>query len=328
MEVDERKIDVHYATDRQLEGTENGVDKFGVAQNQTINYGIAKVSIPPHHVIGELETPRLYMLEFHDDTTKHIVITKTRKQNRQSFFQSINNAAGSSTGHALLFVHGYNTDFKEATKRTAQLVYDLQFKGQALMFSWPSHGSISHYTVDEANILWATSDIKKFIVDALDMGHIGNLYIVAHSMGNRGVTSAIIQLAQERPELTSRIKEIILAAPDIGADYFKRDIAAKLISTRSRITLYASSKDKPLRLSRGIHSEVRLGESSPSIVVIPGIESIDASKVDLDIIGHSYFSQARPVLTDLFGLVHDGKGAASRYGLSNSPNLPYWHFLE
>jgi len=40
-------------------------------------------------------------------------------------------------------------------------------------------------------------------------------------------------------------------------------------------------------------------------MVIPGVESIDASAVETDLVGHSYYAEARSVLADLFDVVRD-----------------------
>ena len=56
--------------------------------------------------------------------------------------------------------------------------------------------------------------------DYLTKTKADDIYLVAHSMGNRGLTKALIDLMNEHPELKDKITEIILAAPDIDADVF------------------------------------------------------------------------------------------------------------
>ena len=74
-----------------------------------------------------------------------------------------------------------------------------------------------------------------------------------------------------------------------------------------RITLYASSNDEAIKLSKKVHAYPRAGESGPDIVVVPGLDTIDVSNVDTSLLGHSYFAEKRTVISDLFYLIRDGK---------------------
>lgn len=84
------------------------------------------------------------------------------------------------------------------------------------------------YTHDESNIKWSQRNIEKFLNDFTKNTDTRNIYIIAHSMGNRGMTRALTNLLNKSPKLRSKFKEIILAAPDIDADIFKRDILPQL----------------------------------------------------------------------------------------------------
>jgi esterase/lipase superfamily enzyme len=115
-------------------------------------------------------------------------------------------------------------------------------------------------------------------------------------MGNRGVTRALINLAKKDPDGVKRIKEVILAAPDIGATYFTEQIAPDLVALGAPITLYASSNDNALLASKKAHGGLRAGEAGQDMVILKGIETIDASNTDTDLIGHSYYGDRRSVL--------------------------------
>ena len=155
----------------------------------------------------------------------------------------------SAKKNAFVFVHGYNVAFEDATRRTAQISYDLGFDGAPVFYSWPSQGTVARYIVDETNIEWAQANIKRFLEDLASNSDAENIYLTAHSMGSRGLTRAFTELVAEKPALRTRFREVILAAPDIDAEVFKRDIAPKLAPA----TLYASSQDKALELSRKFH---------------------------------------------------------------------------
>lgn len=55
------------------------------------------------------------------------------------------------------------------------------------------------------------------------------VYVVAHSMGNRVLTRGFKALLDEDFDKGRAFKEIVLAAPDIDANVFKRDIAPGIL---------------------------------------------------------------------------------------------------
>lgn len=231
---------------------------------------------------------------------------------------------------AFLFVHGYNVTFEDAAKRTAQISYDLGFEGAAVFYSWPSQGSISAYTVDEQNAEWAKTDLKAFLNDFFTRSDAQNIYLIAHSMGNQALTKALAAILTEKPELKRRLKEVILAAPDIDAEVFKRDIAPVLTASGRPVTLYASSKDLALTASKQVHQYPRAGDSTGRVIMVPGVETIDATGLDTSFLGYSYFAEARSILADIFYLIKNGQRANQRFGLRSidSPQGRYWVFKK
>ena len=306
------RMSVFFATDRN-DSKNTDVNKRFSGKRGTLQYGVCTVSIPHDHKIGEIERPSLWRLEFSEDPKKHVVLQDIKVLNKDTYFKKLAADIKRSTKKSsFLFVHGYNVSFADAARRTAQISYDLLFDGEAVFYSWPSQGVTTAYTVDEANIEWAETNIKNFLEDYLVRSEAEEIYIVAHSMGSRGLNKALISLISERPELKSKIKEIILAAPDIDADIFKRDIAPQMVSKINRpITLYVSSDDLALKASRQVHGNLRAGDSK-EIVLVKGVETIDASGIDTSFLSHSYFAETTSIIADIFDIIKTGKRAAKR----------------
>jgi hypothetical protein len=65
------------------------------------------------------------------------------------------------------------------------------------------------------------------------------------------------------------------------------------------------------------HQYPRAGESGSDIVVVKGLDTVDASGVDTSFVGHSYFAEKRSVLSDFFYLLQDGKAPRERHGLES-----------
>lgn len=317
---------VHFATNRQLI-VKGNKSEYGTEPGD-LTYGNCYVSIPRTHSIGDLESPSIWRWEFLENPEKHIVVLTTKRTDREQFFTDLKSQISKTKGsNTFVFVHGFNVTFENAARRTAQMAYDLNFDGVPVFFSWPSQGSLPSYTVDERNIEWAEADLKSFLIDFFRNSKANNIYVIGHSMGTRALTRALASIATEEPEIRDRLKGIILAAPDIDAVVFKRDIASKLIQAGSNVTLYASSNDNALKASKKIHGYSRAGESGNGLVVIDGMDTIDASNVDTSLIGHSYYGDSRSIINDMHYLVQSQLPVSKRAGLSSVGKVPNMHWL-
>lgn len=330
VEPDYAVVRVFFATDRNLTRSEKPDEMFGVSRSD-LSYGTCEVSIPRDHRMGELEGPSIWKLEFREDPARHVVLVRAVTEPRDEFFSELAaRVRASERSSAFLFVHGYNVTFEDAARRTAQISYDLGFDGAPVFYSWPSQGSVVGYTIDESNIEWAQANVKGFLQDFFERSDARNLYLIAHSMGNRALTRAVASLLAERPTLRQRLTEVILTAPDIDAEVFKRDIVPALTDTGRPVTLYASSEDLALAASKKVHGYPRAGDSGQGLIVVRGIETIDATAADTSLLGHSYFAEARSVLSDIFYLVRNGHRANQRFGLRavDTEAGRYWVFKK
>jgi esterase/lipase superfamily enzyme len=311
-------VQVFFGTDRSYQARNPVVSRFGGGRG-TISYGTAEVSIPPDHRLGNLETPSLLRLEFSPDPKKHVVLQKISVLSADDYFRLLTETVHSSTGKsALVFVHGYNVSFADAARRTAQMTFDLQFPGAPIFFSWPSVGKTQDYAVDETNVEWARPHLTQFLIDVLSKTDATDVYLIAHSMGNRALANSVADVETTHPELRLKIREIILAAPDIDADTFKDDIAPRIIAAElptTHLTLYASSKDEALLASKKFHGYARAGDAGDLQLILTGLEYIDASSVDTGFLGHSYYGDNRSVIADIHYLIDGHLRACKRFSL-------------
>jgi esterase/lipase superfamily enzyme len=306
-------VRVFYATDRMQMPKWKGKTQYKELRSLLgrLHYGECEISIPKGHRTGRLETPSILRLEFDPDPKKHIVPAETRSLEERAFLQEIASSISKSTARdAFVFVHGYNVSFEDAARRTGQIAFDLDFVGAPIFYSWPSNGKAADYLKDETNIAWSAPHFERFL--ALLSKHSGaaRIHIIAHSMGNRVVCDALKALSHQ-PNVGLRFNHLVLAAPDIDADTFQ-ELAATLQKLSGRITLYESSQDKAIRASKKIHGYPRAGEP---LLVIPGLDTIDASAIDTDFLGHSYFSDNWPLLSDIHSILLRDEPPSRRFGL-------------
>src|SRR5262249_10959106 len=199
--------------------------------------------------------------EFREEPARHIVLLSVSVVDKSSYFTDLSvSIKKSGKKDAFIFIHGYNVTFADAARRTAQMAYDLGFQGEPVFCSCPSRGNLLHYTADEANTEWTQSNLKQFLDDFTSETDAENIFLIGHGMGNRALTRAFGQLIAEKPSLRKRFKEIILSAPDIDAEVFKRDIAPQIVPA----TLYASSTDEALTLSKKFRQYSRAGDAGDS----------------------------------------------------------------
>ena len=318
---------VFFATDRNRIAPA-GHPAFGASRGARLSLGTCEVSIPRDHRMGELESPSILRLEFHEDPERHVVLLRTTVMASARFYDDLAaRVRQSGERSSFLFVHGYNVSFEDAARRTAQLAYDLGFDGPAVFYSWPSRGDAAAYTIDEQTIEWSQANLRAFLEHYTLHSGAQRIYLIAHSMGSRALTRALGAVLAAHPEIRNRLKEVILAAPDIDADVFSRDIAPTLARYGSPVTLYASSTDRALAVSRGIHGSPRAGDAGAGLVIARGIDTIDATGVDTSFIGHSYLKENR-VLGDIHEMIAAGLAVDRRFGLDrrNTPKGPYWIF--
>lgn len=311
------------------------IEKHGVTyagDRGTLVRGVCQVTVPDSHQRGMVERPSLLRFEFKEDQRKHIVLTSAVELATNDFHERLSDTVRKSPeADLLVFIHGYNVDFESAVQRTAQMAVDLPFEGVPVCYSWPSQASLVGYPIDETNAAWTTTHLRDFLLELCDKSGARSVNVVAHSMGNRPMTAAMEQIRWQRDEeLDTPFDRIVLAAPDVDADRFRRDLAPSLLEVADHVTLYASSDDQALIASKQVHGYPRAGESGPHIVVVPGVETIDVSGIDLSLLGHSYYGDNESMLRDLYEVVRARLPAPRRAMLIplQQGDLPYWQLAQ
>jgi esterase/lipase superfamily enzyme len=177
-----------------------------------------------------------------EDGAKHVILVSAESQADAVFYRFVNEAISHSDRRdAFIFIHGFNTTFQDAARRTGQIAYDLKFEGAAVFYTWPSQGNKSGYLVDQNNAEWTVPHLVTFLREFQAKSGARKVSIIAHSTGARILTSALEHLNSDRSTAV-RFSQIILAAPDIDKDIFLQ-LAKAVNHTADRITLYAPSKD-------------------------------------------------------------------------------------
>jgi esterase/lipase superfamily enzyme len=290
--------------------------EYGGEYSDRVEMGVCEVTIPDSHEVGELEGPSILNFELTIDPEKHIVLRSTQRLAGDAFFEELDGEMVRQGRNVLVFIHGYNVSFADAARRTAQMTSDLKYPGAAVFYSWPSQANWYKYRLDEKNVELSVGQLKSFLLEVAARSNATTINLVAHSMGNRALTSALKEIDATARGNDILFNQVVLAAPDIDATIFKERIAPSIVTKARRITLYASSKDLALFASRQFNSgDARAGDAGDDIVVVSGVETIDASASDSSLLGHCYYGSSVSVLRDIEHL------------LKNQPpqNRPFLH---
>ncbi len=169
--------------------------------------------------------------------------------------------------------------------------------------------------------------LTEFLEDLAARSGAKRIHIIAHSMGNRVLAGALRNMpAQARGANKQMFDEVVLAAPDIDSRVFTSQILPHINQNAQHCTLYASSRDRALLMSRYFHDFQRLGETEPELIVADGMDTIDASLVDTSLLGHSYIGDVQSIVSDLRDLVVRGMPPTDRGGLQSLllGTMTYW----
>jgi esterase/lipase superfamily enzyme len=332
---DPRLVEFFFATDRNIKITNNvSTLDTDAPRSGILSYGVAGIRIPEDHEPGQIELPsEWHFLSFDyksaTDETKHFSIKRLATTSYDDWKELVKRQADQSQNRALIFVHGFNTGFEDALYRNAQIVWDLQYQGVSVLFSWSSKGKVRDYNYDQDSADIAQAEFAELLTTLRDSG-IEHIDIIVHSMGNRVVLPALDQLAQRSNPV--RVRQLVMAAPDVARDKFmiQLPLAQKIVEGA---TLYASSVDKALIASAELNDFPRAGmvfANGP--VLLPNLDTIDVTAIGDEILGlnHTVFATNRAVMDDLKLLLINGMKLPRLSQVRKFPEPPlasaYWKY--
>lgn len=334
---DHYAVTVFFATDREDSHSDDPKRRFSSARARPprgetpVSYGSCVVTIPKSHKVGELEAPSWYDWRG-EQASRHVILQSLRTTDRNGLLFDLDRAMRDDK-QAFVFVHGFSVAFEDAARRTAQMAFDMKFPGVPIFFSWPTEvqGLLNPLAYSEAenNARWATEHFRAFLADIVRETGAETVHLIAHSMGNRIVTDALMQVFwMLTPEEKKIIGEVILTAPDIDAEVFVDQIAPRITSMNTRLTLYTASDDGALITSKTLRGYPRAGDFGGLAFLPAKVDVVDASDTGTDSLGHNYYGDAQSVMSDICHLMVSRQPAERRAltlaGLMSARKEPYW----
>jgi esterase/lipase superfamily enzyme len=193
-------------------------------------------------------------------------------------------------GDILIYVHGFKQTFETAALDAAHLADGIRFRGQTMVFSWPSKAGLFDYAYDRDSAMWSRDDFERVFQSVVTTPGAGRVHIVAHSMGTMLTLESLRQLyARYGDTVADKIGAVVFASPDIDMDVFSSAIN-RIGPLGRKITVVTATNDRALALSLRIAGGMtRVGAAEKAAIERLGVRVIDASGEGWGVINHDLF---------------------------------------
>ncbi|MGJ4859639.1 alpha/beta hydrolase [Labrys sp. La1] len=289
-------------------------------RGKAISFDSIEVSIPPDHNrrIGEIQWPR----HVQANPEREFAVLGVHKVASEGKILEWFRGNRNFKRQVVIFVHGFNNTYADAVFRFAQLKHDAGITAAPILFTWPSRGSVFDYLYDKESANYSRRALEDLIIQAAKSPDVGEITIVAHSMGTWLAMEALRGVAMRQGGVPAKVNDVILASPDIDVDVFRRQMI-EMGPKLPRFTIIVSTADKALAMSRWISGGInRVGGADPTpyadtlkrlgitVINTNGLESKDA-------LGHNAFADS-PEIVGLLGRQVAGQSLRpNQTGLAN-----------
>ena len=312
-------VPVFYGTDRARKDQPKRI-AYSSDRARRLELGRALVTVPKAHQVPNIERPfairvpyfQITIYEQAEDPKQHFTVRELKDLPQEEFLKLVRERIGGGRAfkdQAVVFVHGYNTEFDYALYRTAQMAYDLKFDGATFLYSWPSGSGIGTYGYDRESSTQTEPYLKDFLSLVLKESGAKSVSVIAHSMGNLPLLNVLRDLGPALPP-DVKLNEIILAAPDVDRDVFAY-LAANVRQYGRGVTLYCSANDRAMAASRRVAGGIPRAGDVPAEgpILVTGIDTIDvtAASTDFLALNHSTYAERSSLLNDIGLLLQTGE---------------------
>ncbi len=286
---------------------------FGRERSGSLSFGRFDTRIRPTLGLGMLINPTQWMQD------EEIRIDNLDLLERAEFTDQLRRLVSKSPRKSLLIVvHGFREAFPSALRKTAFVGHVLDINSPVLLFDWPGNQGSTPRGYLRAHDIAAESgtDLVDTIRIVLEEVEPDRLWLLANSMGAQVVVDALSQLYQdpEFADLGTELEDVILTAPDVDAADFDNRFRDEIAAITEDLTVYVSSNDRALIISRILNRAARSGESTLSpdqleeavkiaALVEPGggrISLVDVTPVNRTRNFHNFSLETPEFFDDLF----------------------------
>ena len=251
-----------YISNRQLDVPDGEIEqRFTSEREASLKFGYFNTRIEPSLGLGMIIDPSKWFLN------EEIQLVDVRPQEKEAFLTKIRQQVQESSYKSLLVVvHGFRESYSSALRKTAFLAHVLDINTPVLVFDWPGDQGSSLRGYRRARRLAAESgaELARTLELIIKEVQPERLWLLANSMGGQVVADAFSLLHQNADfsDSQTEIENVILTAPDVDHETFNNRFKQDILDLAQNVTVYVSSNDRALLVSRLINRGLRLGEST------------------------------------------------------------------
>ncbi len=235
-------------------------ERFGPEREASLKFGYFDTRIAPSLGLGMLIDPTEWF------QNEEIQLKRVALQARDQFAEDVRKVVGDSPYRALLVVvHGFREQFPSALRKTAFLSHVLDINTPALVFDWPGNqgSSLGGYRRARRVAEASGEDLARTLELIIRDIRPERLWLLANSMGGQVVVDAfgLMYQNQDLADAETEIEDVVLTAPDVDHAEFNAQFKQEIKSLARDLTVYVSSNDRALLVSRLINRGKRGGKA-------------------------------------------------------------------
>ena len=262
--AEQGKYRFFYATNR-VAGRDDAVldERFGQDREASLKFGDFDAEIQPSLGLGMLINPTEWF------QNEEIKLKSVRSLEQSAFVEQLRQGVEDSPHRSLLvIVHGFRERYPSALRKTAFLGHVLDINAPVLVFDWPGDQGSSLSGYRRAREVAHASGTELALLLELVIRDVqpDRLWLIANSMGGQVVADAFHVLYREADlaDAQTEIEDVVLTAPDVDHQEFDQQFKKEIAALVRHLTVYVSSNDRALLVSRLINRGARRGESTLS----------------------------------------------------------------
>ena len=250
-----------FVTNRTLDSGDAPVEeRFSRDRSAELSFGTFDIRLRPTLGLGMLLNATDWFLN------EEIRISAIRKLDPDRMLREFKEVVDQSPDRSVLIViHGFRERFPSALRKTAFVASVLDINTSVLVFDWPANqgSSLRGYRAARDVARASGSDLARVIEVIVNDVQPDKLAIIANSMGGEVVVQAFNALYENADFADSDIEvdHVILTAPDVDHAAFNEQFRDQIKAFSRNLTVYVSSNDRALLVSRLINRGKRAGES-------------------------------------------------------------------
>jgi esterase/lipase superfamily enzyme len=251
-----------FVTNRRQERETGPIEeRFGKDREEALKFGSFDAKIEPSLGLGMLINPTEWF------QNEEINLQEVQRMDEPAFVERLTDRVNASPYQSLLVVvHGYREAFPSALRKTAFFGHVLDVNAPVLLFDWPGNqgGSLGGYRRAREVAEASGADLARTLKLIVEQVQPARLWLVANSMGGQVVVDAFSALHQDADfaDSETEIEDVVLTAPDVDHEEFDQRFKREIIDLADHLTVYVSSNDRALVVSRLVNRAQRRGEST------------------------------------------------------------------